>query len=58
MVLTDYRHCKSGLYAILEEEIYMMISRGMAKVFEEHYMNEDILTQIKSIYGLVQALYF
>ena len=33
----------------------MKISEGMAEVLEEYYIYEDILTLIKSIYGLLQA---
>ena len=35
----------------------MKISEGMTELLEKHYMHNDILTLIKSMYGLVQSAY-
>ena len=44
------------LYALLKKEIYMKTSEGMSEVLEEDYTYTKILTLIKYIYGIVQAL--
>ena len=48
----------SFLYALLKVEIYIKIPEGMLEVLEEYSMYEDILTIIKSIYGILQAARF
>ena len=45
-------------YALIEEEIHLMIPLGMAEVLEEDYTYEDILTLIKYIYSILQAVRF
>ena len=42
------------LYVVLEEEIYMNISEGMAELIEEKYAYNNILALINCIYGLIQ----
>ena len=44
------------LYALLKKEIYMKTSEVMSEVLEEDYTYTKILTLIKYIYGIVQAL--
>ena len=45
------------LYALLEEQICMNIPEGMAYVIGEEYTYKDILTLIKYILGLTQAIH-
>ena len=45
-------------YALIEEEIHLKIPLGMAEVLEEDYTYEDILTLIKYIYSILQAVRF
>ena len=45
------------LYALLKKEIYMKTSEEMSEVLEEDYTYTKILTLIKYIYGIVQALH-